>query len=187
MSPAHDGSDFQHRQKILPQYQTMALSKKRLKFTIILHMLIAVLMLVKLLPTILDLLNVFWQPIEELYIPLAKPWEWVWLAGLLVAIPALGAIRTNNSLRLKLFLLGTFSCCLVPLIYCAYIYSADFRTYVITRDAEKTSEIWRNRPVALYWYIFIGVACQVHIFELYFGWELLRSMNNQRSPVKKRK
>lgn len=187
MAKAHDGSDFKHRQRILPHYQVMALSKNRLKFIICLHYILAFLMAVKLLPTVLDLLNIFWQPIEELYIPMAKSWEWIWFSGLTFTFLALQSIRTNNSARLKLFLLGVTLSCILPLIYCAYLYSTDFRSYVITREVQKSVEVWRNYPVALYWYIFIGVALQVHGFELYFGWELLRSINNHRSSSHKSK
>lgn len=158
----------------------MALSKKRLKFTVILHLFMTFLMAAKLLSTILDLLNIFWQPIEELYIPMAKPWEWVWFSSFLVALLSFKIIRSNNTSQLKLFLTAIVVTCIFPLIYCAYIYLTDFRTYVITRDAQNTSEIWKGYPVALYWYIFIIVACQVHGFELYFGWELLRSMSGHR-------
>lgn len=157
----------------------MALSKRRLKFTVILHLLLAFLMSVKLLPTVLDILNIFWQPIEELYIPMANPWEWVWMSSVIATTIAFKALKTNNSLHLKIFLIKTFLTCILPLLYCAYQFSSDFRTYVLTRDAFKTSQVWRNYPVALYWYIFIFVACQVHGFELYFGWELLRSMKNR--------
>lgn len=184
MAKTHDGSDFKHRQRILPHYQTMALSKKRLKFIVILHLLLTFLMAVKLLPTVLDLFDIFWQPLEELYIPMAKPWEWIWFASFLQAFVAFKAIKTNNASQLKSFIFGTFVCSIMPLLYCAYLYSADFRTFVITRDAENTSETWRNYPVALFWYIFIGVACQVHGFELYFSWELLRSLGGQRGASK---
>lgn len=184
MAKAHDGSDFKHRQRILPHYQSMALSKKRLKFTVILHLFLAALMAAKLLSTVLDLLNIFWQPIEELYIPMAQPWEWVWFSGVAFALFSFKPIRTNNSLQLKIFLLAILFTSICPLIYCTYLYSTDFRTYVITKDAHKTSQVWRDYPVALYWYIFIGVACQVHGFELYFGWDLLRSMNTHRSVNK---
>lgn len=175
----HDGSDFKHRQRILPHYQNMVLSKKRLKFVVILHLQLTFLVALKLLPTVLDLLNVFWQPIEELYIPMAQSWEWVWFSSVLFTLTVFKTIRTNNSLQLKVFLFGIFSTCILPLTYCAYFYAADFWTYFNTRDPHKTSEVWRSYPVALYWYIFIGVAYQVHFFELYFGRELLKSMNNQ--------
>lgn len=162
----------------------MALSKKRLKFVVVLHMFLVFLMFIKLLPTVLDILDIFWQPIEELYIPMARKWEWVWFFGYLAAVPAFRAIRTNNTTQIKAFILGTIFCSILPLVYCAYLYSGDFRTFVITRDASKTSETWKDYPVALYWYIFIVVACQVHGFELYFSWELLRSINNQRAGNK---
>jgi len=165
----------------------MALSKKRLKFTLILHLLIAFLMAAKLTPTVLDLLNVFLQPIEELYIPMAKPWEWVWFFSVLPVALAFRSIRTNNLLQLKIFLSAILVTCICPLMYCAYLYANDFRTYVITKDETKTSEVWRNLPVALYWYIFIGVSCQVHGFELYFGYELIRSMSSHRSQTNKSK
>lgn len=178
MAKTHDGSDFKHRQRILPQYQTIALSKKRLKFVAILHLLIACLMVLKLLPTVLDHLNIFWQPLEELYIPMAQPWEWVWFSGLLFVLIVFKAIRTNNTLELKVFLLGITITCALPLLYCAYLNANDFWIYFTTRDARRTSEVWRGYPVALFWYIFIGVACQVHFFELFFASELVKSINS---------
>lgn len=178
---AHDGSDFKHRQKVLPQYQVMALSKQRLKFIVVLHMLLSFLMALKLLPTVLDLLNVFWQPLEELYIPMAKPWEWIWFSGALATPLAFSASKTNNTLQLKIFLLSIVSLCVMPAIYCGYYYSSDLITYAKTKDAEQTSEVWRNLPVAIYWYAFIGVTLQVHGLELYSGRDLLRSMGGSGS------
>lgn len=184
VSKANDGSDFKHRQKILPQYKMMAQSKKNLKFVIILHLLVGILMALKMTSTVLDLLNIFWQPIEELYIPMAKPWEWLWLSSIVTAFLAFRAIRTNNAMQIKIFLLFIVVTCIFPLIYCVYLYSADFRTYVITRDAQKTSEVWRGYPVALYWCFFTVVAAQIHGFELYFGWELLKTMSGHRPANK---
>lgn len=183
----HDGSDYQHRQRILPHYQIMALCKKRLKFTLIMHLLIAFLMAAKLTSTVLDMLNIFWQPLEELYIPMAKPWEWVWFSSLLFIWLGFRSIKSNNSLQLKIYLLSIVINCVCPLLYCAYLYINDLRTYVITRDAKATSEVWQNYPVCIFWFMFIGVACQVHVFELYFGYELLRSMSNHRTQPSKNK
>lgn len=181
MAKIHDGSDYQHRQKILPHYQVTALAKKRLKFTIILHLMISFIMGVKLLPTVLDFFNIFWQPIEELYIPLAQSWEWIWFSSISVLLIGLSSMRTNNTTGLKLFIFGILGTCILPIIYCTYYYSGDFRTFVITKDASKASEVWRDYPMALYWYIFVGIACQVHGFELFFAWELLKSMGSHRS------
>lgn len=177
----NDGSDFQHRQRILPHYQLVGLTKQRLKFTIITHILLSGLMVAKLVPTILDMLNIFYQPIEELYIPVARTWEWIWFSSTLIALLTFKAIRTNNTLFLKLFLLSTISCCICPIVYCAYHFSADFRSFVITKDVSKTSESWRGYPVAIYWYMFIFIAGQIHGFELYFGWDLLKILNSPRS------
>lgn len=184
MAKVHDGSDYKHRQKILPHYQLTALTKKRLRFTVILHLLLAFGMVIKLLPAVLDHLNIFWQPIEELRIPGARTWEWVWFSSALTVTLGLRASRTNNLLGLKIFLLGVIATCIFPIIYCAYDYSTDFRTFVITKDASKTSETWRDYPVALYWYIFIGVACQIHGFEIYFAWELIKNMSAHRAVNK---
>lgn len=180
----HDGLDYQHRQRILPHYQILALTKKRLKFVVILHLFLAFIMAAKLVPTILDKLNIFWQPIEELYIPTARIWEFVWFAGVLTAPLAFGGIRTNSTSQLKLFSILVVLICLGPVFYCAYHYGSDFRTFVQTRDASKTSEVWRNYPVAIYWYIFIGVSIQVHAAELYFTWDFLKSISS--SQRKKR-
>lgn len=162
----------------------MAQAKRNLKFTIILHLLIGFLMALKLTPTVLDLLNIFWQPLEELYIPMARPWEWVWFSSVLISMLALKAIRTNNTLQIKIFLFAIVTTCILPLFYCIYLYSGDFRTYVITRDTKNINEVWRGFPVALHWCIFTVVSLQVHSFELYFGWELLRSTSGQRQVNK---
>lgn len=180
-SKPHDGSDFQHRQKILPHYQTVATTKSNLKFTLVLHLMLSFMMGLKLLPNVFDALNIFWQPLEELYIPAAQTWEWIWFASTIGALLALKAIKTNNTLSLKIFLVNIVCFCMCPMIYCAYHYSADFRSFVITKDASKTSETWRGLPVALYWCIFIIVAVQVHGFELYSTWELIKNLNSPRS------
>lgn len=109
---------------------------------------------------------------------MAQPWEWIWFSSIIFTLTVFKTIRTNNVLQLKIFLLAITITCIFPLTYCAYLYGADFLTFFKTRDAQKTSEVWRGYPVALYWYIFIGVAYQVHFFELYFARELLKSMNN---------
>uniref|UniRef100_A0A6G1SAT9 Protein jagunal n=1 Tax=Aceria tosichella TaxID=561515 RepID=A0A6G1SAT9_9ACAR len=184
MAKAHDGSDFKHRQRILPQYKMMAQVKRNLKFVMILHLLVGFLMALKLTPTILDMLNIFWQPIEELYIPMAKSWEWVWFSSVMITMLAFKAIRTNNTLQMKVFMFAVVTTCILPLIYCVYLHSADFRTYVITRDSKNTSEVWRGYPVALFWCIFTVVAIQIHGFELYFSWELLRSTGGHRAVNK---
>jgi hypothetical protein len=184
MAKAHDGSDFKHRQRILPQYKLMAQAKRNLKFTMLLHLLIGFIMALKLTPTVLDMLNIFWQPIEELYVPMARTWEWIWFCSVITVTLAFKAIRTNNVLQTKVFLFSIVTTCIAPLLYCIYLYSADFRTYVITRDAQSTSEVWRGYPVALFWCIFTVVSLQVHGFELYFGWELLRSTSSSRSVNK---
>ena len=179
-----DGTDFAHRQRILPHYQQTALTKKRLKFLTILHMLIACLMLVKLTSTILDMLDIFWEDLEALYIPPATPWEWVWLSSVLYAIVSFRAIKYNSLIGLKIFMAGITLFGLLPLLYCAYYWLPDFRTFLHTRDASKTSERWRDYPVALYWYIFLFVALQVHAAELYLSIDLHKSLNN---TVRKRR
>lgn len=184
---ASDGNDYMHRQRILPHYQTLVLCKKRLKFVTVLHLMLNCLMAFKLLPTVLDMLNIFVQPIEELYIPMARPWEWVWFSSILIALFSFRACKTNKSSHMKLYLFGTFLTCILPIVYAFYYYAMDFRHYVITRDALSTSETWKGYPVALFWYIFITVAIQIHGFELFFGFELLKSMNNQRVSHNKSK
>lgn len=184
MAKAHDGSDFKHRQRILPQYKLMAQAKRNLKFTMILHLLVGFLMALKLTPTVLDLLNIFWQPIEELYIPMAKPWEWIWFGSVVSVMLAFKPVRTSNTLQIKVFLFAIVTSCILPLLYCVYLHSTDFRTYVVTRDTKNISEVWRGYPVALFWCIFTVVSLQIHGFELYFGWELLQSTGSHRSVNK---
>merc|ERR1719342_1659418 len=52
-------------------------------------------MLAKLLPAILDKLDIFVMELEELFIPKPDLWEWVWLGSLLATIPAFMASKKN--------------------------------------------------------------------------------------------
>lgn len=183
--PAHDGSDYMHRQKILPHYQAMVTSKKQLKFSILMHYLIGIIMAFKLLPTILDLLNIFYQPIEELYIPMARHWEWVWMSGVLFTLFAHRAIKSNNIKSLKLYMLSILATCIGPIYVCFYLYANDLIMFIMSKSSEGIEELWRGYPVALYWFVFSIVALQVHAFELYISKQLLNTISNSRKPNKK--
>lgn len=177
----HNGLDFIHRQKIMPHYQNVVLSKKRLRFTLILHLTTSLLMALKLVPAILDILNIFWQPLEELRIPFARPWEWVWMSSILSTTIAFSAIKTNSHLKLRVFYISTILTAIGPLFYALFIYWQDFTLFISTKDLSLVSETWNEYPTAIFWYTFAIVALQIHSFEIYFSWDILNSTKKKKT------
>ena len=112
-----DGNDFGHREIIKEQYYISAQNKSRLKWSIGVHFLITLGLLVKLAPEILERLGVGAIPELDKRLdqpPKAQVWEWVWLAGFVFSFFGLTACKKSNVSRMSLFFYGTLFLCLVP-------------------------------------------------------------------------
>jgi hypothetical protein len=64
-----DGMDFLHRERVANHYQISAKNKSRLRYCIFTHYVLFLVMVVKMVPDILDRLDIFVLEIEELYVP----------------------------------------------------------------------------------------------------------------------
>ncbi|XP_033227675.1 protein jagunal [Belonocnema kinseyi] len=167
-----DGSDFSHRQKVAAQYQLSVINKSRLKWCIFFHYLLFFVMLAKLSADILDFLDIFILEIEELQIPQALRWEWIWCSSLPFSYLGLKAIKENGIKRIKQYMMSVILLCFCPILYALIYYSKDVWNYLSTDEA-KNIQLWQGLPYGLLWYGFILLASQVHSFSLYFSWNLL--------------
>ncbi|XP_066954706.1 protein jagunal isoform X1 [Macrobrachium rosenbergii] len=155
----------------------VALNKGRLRKCVFAHLLLALLMVVKMVPHILDRLDIFVLEIEELEVPEPLVWEYVWLGGSLASFLGLTAIRKNRILLLQVYfmLINLFST--VPVLLASMIYFSDFYEYC-TEDEPQDLPLWQGYPLAVLWYSFILMAMQVHIFTLIFAWKLIIAWKN---------
>lgn len=178
-----DGSDFVHRETVATHYQISALNKGRLRKCVFSHLLLALLMVVKMVPDILDRLDIFVLEIEELEVPQPLKWEYLWLAGSVANFLGLAAIRKNRLVLLQVYfmLINLFST--VPVLLATMIYFTDFLEYC-TEDEPQDLQLWQGYPLAVLWYSFLLVAMQVHVFTLIFAWKLIISWKSSTSNKK---
>ncbi|KAK7076711.1 Jagn1p, partial [Halocaridina rubra] len=155
----------------------VALNKGRLRKCVFFHLLLALLMVVKMVPDILDRLDIFILEIEELEVPQPLKWEYIWLGGSLASFLGLTAIRRNRILLLQVYflLINLFST--VPVLLASMIYFSDFLEYC-SEDEPQDLQLWQGYPVAVLWYCFILVSMQVHVFTLIFAWKLIIAWKN---------
>lgn len=175
-----NGADFEHREKIAAQYQISALNKSRLKYCVFFHHMLFLVMLAKLSADILDKLDIFILEIEELQIPQPLWWEYIWCLSLLLSFLGLSAIKRNNIRHLRQYMYGVTALGFGPLLYCVLYYCGDVWRYLTMDIDEYDSEevdidLWQGYPYGLLWYAFVLLASQVHFFQLYFCFNLLKA------------
>ncbi|VVC99549.1 protein jagunal [Leptidea sinapis] len=181
-----NGADYQHREKIAAQYQISALNKSRLKYCVFFHHVLFLFMLAKLSADILDKLDIFILEIEELQIPQPLWWEYIWCLSLPLSFVGLSAIKRNNIAYLRRYIYGIIGMGVLPLIYCVLHYCTDVWSYLAQEeDYEDEIMMWQDYPYGLLWYGFVLLASQVHIFQLYFSYNLLKAWRS-RGTYKKR-
>ncbi|KAH0557948.1 protein jagunal isoform X1 [Cotesia glomerata] len=173
-----DGSDFTHRQRVASQYQTSAMNKSRLNKCIWFHFLLFFVMLTKLLPDILDRLDIFILEVEELQVPKPLWWEYIWLSNVLVPFIGLSAIKKNQIKSMTRFMYGIGLLGFGPIIYATIYYLPDVWAYLTVGKTEDIL-LWKDLPYGLLWYAFILAAIQVHSFTLYFSSKLLSAWKSR--------
>ncbi|XP_044741004.1 protein jagunal [Chrysoperla carnea] len=178
MALGTDGTDFAHRQRIAQQYQISALNKSRLKYCIFFHYLLFFAMLAKLSADILDRLDIFILEIEELEIPQPLWWEYIWCISLLVSFLGLAAIRKNRIKFMQRYVICILLFGICPLLYAFIYYLPDSYEYLFGEDWDEIV-FWQGYPYGMLWYAFILLAIQVHLFSLYFAWNLITAWKSR--------
>jgi len=168
-----DGSDFFHREKVASHYQVSAVNKWRLKFTLVLHLLLYLLMVMRMSVSLCVLAGV--RPpalLQKLRLPKAELWEYAWLASLLPMILGFISMPRNKSFLIKQFILGFFIFGLAPVCYAIYLMIDDLFEYYHTHESK---DLFLGYPRVVIWSMFLVIALQVHVFGISFGWQLSKA------------
>uniref|UniRef100_U5EY77 Putative conserved plasma membrane protein n=1 Tax=Corethrella appendiculata TaxID=1370023 RepID=U5EY77_9DIPT len=186
-----DGADFEHRQRVAEHYQISALNKSRLKYCIFFHYLLFFVMLAKLSADILDRLDIFILEIEELQIPQPLWWEYFWCLSVLLSYFGLSAARKNKILDMQKYMVGLSTIGFIPLLYCFFFYLNDVMDYLYLDEETDIDDtdifVWQvfGYPYGVLNYGFILMALQVHLFSLFFAWNLIKAWRSRGSITKK--
>lgn len=130
-------------------------------------------MLAKLSEDILDRMDIFILELEELFIPKPMPFEYLWTGSIIFAVIGLRSLSKNRLSSLQSYAAGIVTLGICPLIGAAVWFYPDVAEYA-EKKQEAQIEKWQGIPVALYWYGFLYVALQVHMYSLYFAWKLIK-------------
>lgn len=130
-------------------------------------------MCLKLSEDILDRLDIFILEFQELYIPKPLAWEWLWSSSIIFAIMGLNALSKNRLQSLTSYAAGTFVLAVCPVLGVAVYFFNDVSEYADMKN-EANVEFWQGLPVAVWWYGFIMVAFQVHLFSIFFAAKLIK-------------
>jgi len=147
-------------------------NKTTLKRCIGFHFLLFVIMALKLLPEILDKLDIFVLEVEELLIPKPQLWEWIWASSIIPAAIGWLACKKSKALNMKIFQALNVATGLIPVFLGMSYHFADLYEFVSGSGDEMIPE-WMNFPICVLWYAFLFIALQVHVVELYVSKTLI--------------
>merc|ERR1719391_318636 len=137
-------------------------------------------MLAKLLPAILDKLDIFIMEIEELFVPKPDTWEWVWMLSLTAIVPAFMASKKSNVTQMRVFQGIIMLCGFLPLLVALATHFSD--AYAFISGDKKTKVLkWMGLPVSLLWYGFIILALQCHGLQMHFSGILVNAWQSSKS------
>jgi len=168
-----DGNDFYHRETIAGHYKSSVVNKGRLKLLMFLHFMLVLLMTFRL-STFFFVMAEMRPPsfFQQLQLPRPQMWEFVWLVTVLPVFFGYVAIRKNRVFLLQQYLIGTFVFGVLSSLYAIYSHFEDLLEYWETKTA---TEYYKGYPVIVMWYMFLMVAMQLHIAEIYFSYLLLKA------------
>jgi len=155
-------------------------NKSRLKSSIIIHCLLFVVMVLKLLPEVLDKLDIFILEIEELLIPKPQLWEWIWASSVIPAVFALSACKKSKAFDMKIFQALNIATGVLPVMLGMSYHFWDFYE-VLTGSSDDDISKWMNVPTAILWYAFFFVASQLHIIEIYLSKTLIDAWTRKKT------
>jgi len=146
-------------------------NKSRLKWLIGAHLMLFVWMALKLLPEVLDKLDIFILEIEELLIPKPQLWEWIWASSILGAAVAWSACKKSKAFNMQLFQVLNVFTGLLPIFLGMSYHFSEFYEVVSGGDDEEGEMVseWMGIPTSVLWYAFFFVALQTHVIELYLA------------------
>jgi hypothetical protein len=145
-------------------------SKRRLKYTIIVNVILLLLMIFRLSTSFFVLLNI--RPPQFLQLirfPRPFLWEYFWLLSVISTSFGIAAIRRNRLLLLHQYLIGQLIFGVLPTVFGIFDLLDDLVRFFNTHETSKTLF---GLPIVVLWSMFLAVSLQVQGFALYFAWNL---------------
>lgn len=168
-----DGSDFWHRESIAWQHRQSCINKARLKFDIVIHLMLSFVMFLRLLPCMLAFLGTsLFESVRKWDVPNARPWEFIWFISLLAAFLGWKAMPKNDTPLLKQYIIGSIVFGVVPVLYGLVDQADDLFAYIT--DKKQTAQIL-GFPAVLIWFMFLSISAQIHGLGLYFSVQLMKA------------
>lgn len=165
MEPTQDSLSAYNR--VIMKAQVVQ-NKGRLKWSIFMHYVLVFAIITKLMPEILDKLDIFVLEVEELFVPKPYIWEFLWLLSIPVTFFGLSSCKKSSFLNIKKFILGTLLCSILPILIGVGCHASECYEF-ISEGVTDNIAVWQGFPYSMLWYVFFFVAIQVHMFELYFA------------------
>ncbi|UXI22050.1 hypothetical protein NH340_JMT07993 [Sarcoptes scabiei] len=169
-----DGTDFQHRQRVVSSHSSSILAKHYLKITFYLHFLLYLIIILKLSEDILDRMDIFILELQELAIPKPDLWEWAYGLSFLFTFFGARSFRNNSIAMIKIYLFAIVTLTIGPIIMAQFQYSNDFIKFISERNTQHLQYVWRDIPIAVVFEAFTIIAIQIHLFQIYFAYKLLK-------------
>ncbi|UJR38173.1 hypothetical protein I4U23_030849 [Adineta vaga] len=167
-----DGSDYQHRERIAPQYRLSAETKSRLRMLIYLHFLLGLLVFAHLLTYHVPFLTSF-------SVPRPHFWEYIWLISIIPAVCGLLSMNKNHVFLMKIFFRGIVTFGLGTILTTIILNLSELFTFKKLKTNHQLEEVepqtFLGLPLLVLWYIFLIITVQIHAFSLYMANILLHS------------
>lgn len=167
-----DGSDFVHRERIVPRYHVSTETKSRLRILIYLHFTLALLVL-------FQLITYHIPSMTTLKIPRPHLWQYIWITSILPSICGLMSMNKNHVFLMKIFFRGTVTLGLGTIMTTIILNLSDLFTFTKLKTNHHLDEVepktFLGLPLLVLWYIFLIIMVQIHAFSLYMANILLHS------------
>lgn len=107
--------------------------------------------------------------LQKMQLPRADAWEFFWLVSGVASLFGLLALRRNRVFLMQHYIMGTCMFGIAPLFYGIYSMKDDLFFYWETRE---TKQLFLGFPKVVLWNLFVAIALQVHVFGLWFAYQL---------------
>ncbi|CAF0977886.1 unnamed protein product [Brachionus calyciflorus] len=164
-----DGTDYMHREKVASQYAISAETKKFVRYSIWMHLMMSFIIIVQI---IFYFSNKYLSAhVEFPEVPKPNLWEYIWLLSLIPAAAGYMSLNRSRTSLLKFYYIGTVVLGLGPILSTMLFNASDLLEYAQTKQ---TSNSFHNFPVIVFWYMYLFIVVQIHAFGIYFARILLK-------------
>ena len=157
-------------------------TKKYVKFSIHLHVMLAILIIVQMVfhfgnEVLLTDAAGFQFP----EVPKPQVWQFIWLASLVPACAGLASLNKNRLPLMKFYYFGTLVFGLGTVLVTMMLNAGDLLDYAQTKE---TANLYHDFPVIVLWYMYLFVVVQLHAFGIYFSRSLINIWSKDGSKKK---